>query len=249
MAQALLDLLALAASRYAGRRRVRPAAAAAGGQRFGTRRRPSSTRSATGWSKPASAGASTPSIAPQFGLPPSARHSFRDGLQRLFLGYALPSAIALPFDDRIAAGQPEGSAAAALGSFAQFFAQLERVQRQLAQPLTPDAWRDALLAHAGRLRRRPARSRSTSGARSSAASHGWRPRWTAAASAEAVPASVVRGALQALLDQPTMGGTPSGSVTFAAIASLRDLPYRVICVVGMRDGAFPLPEPAGSNST
>ena len=56
-----------------------------------------------------------------------------------------------------------------------------------------------------------------------------------------VPAAVLRPLLQALLDEPTMGGTPSGSVTFAAINSLRALPYRVICVIGLRDGAFPSP--------
>jgi len=50
---------------------------------------------------------------------------------------------------------------------------------------------------------------------------------------------VVRTALKGLLDDPTRGGVPSGAVTFAAMASLRHLPYRFVCVLGLNDGAFP----------
>ena len=56
---------------------------------------------------------------------------------------------------------------------------------------------------------------------------------------EPLPVDVVRTALQALLDDPTRGGMPGGAVTFAAMASLRNLPYRVVCAIGLNDGAFP----------
>ena len=46
-------------------------------------------------------------------------------------------------------------------------------------------------------------------------------------------------ACSALLDDPTRGGVPGGAVTFAAMASLRNLPYRVVCAIGLNDGAFP----------
>jgi exodeoxyribonuclease V gamma subunit len=55
----------------------------------------------------------------------------------------------------------------------------------------------------------------------------------------AVPVDVVRAALEALLDDPSRGGVPTGVVTFAAMSSLRNLPYRVICAIGLDDGAFP----------
>ena len=42
-----------------------------------------------------------------------------------------------------------------------------------------------------------------------------------------------------LLDDPTRGGVPGGAVTFAAMTSLRHLPYRFVCVLGLNDGAFP----------
>jgi len=49
----------------------------------------------------------------------------------------------------------------------------------------------------------------------------------------------VRTALQQLLDDPTRGGIPGGAVTFAAMTSLRQLPYRFVCVLGLNDGAYP----------
>lgn len=176
----------------------------------------------------------------QYDLPHSERHTFRDGLQRLFLGYALPSALALPFGERIAAGQIEGGAAAALGSFYRFFTQLEQLQRQLAAPLLPDQWSAALLALLDDFvavepeQIDELRDAQRGIARLAADMRG-------GGVSRPVPAAVLRPLLQALLDEPTMGGTPSGSVTFAAINSLRALPYRVICVIGLRDGAFPSP--------
>jgi exodeoxyribonuclease V gamma subunit len=50
---------------------------------------------------------------------------------------------------------------------------------------------------------------------------------------------VVRAALAQLLDDPARGGVPSGRVTFAAISSLRNLPFEVICAIGLNDGVFP----------
>jgi exodeoxyribonuclease V gamma subunit len=54
-----------------------------------------------------------------------------------------------------------------------------------------------------------------------------------------IPIAVTRSALEALLDDSARGGVPTGAVTFSAMSSLRNLPYRVICAVGIDDGAFP----------
>lgn len=184
----------------------------------------------------------------QFGLPPTARHSFDDGLQRLFLGYALPSAAPQPFNGRVAAGAPEGSAAGALGSLYQFFHQLQGLQRQLALPQTAGGWTGTLLAMLDAFiddgpeqiddRRDVQRAITQLGAdlQAGGLNSGISP-----GPDQQLPAAVIRHALQGLLDQPTSGAAPSGSVTFAAMSSLRNLPYRVICVIGMADGAFPVP--------
>ncbi|KAB0648383.1 exodeoxyribonuclease V subunit gamma, partial [Burkholderia territorii] len=56
---------------------------------------------------------------------------------------------------------------------------------------------------------------------------------------EALPAAVVRAGLAAALDDPARGGVPWGGVTFSSLTSLRGLPYRVVCLLGMDDGVLP----------
>lgn len=46
-------------------------------------------------------------------------------------------------------------------------------------------------------------------------------------------------ALEGLLDDPARGGVPTGKVTFSSMSSLRNLPFRLICVIGLNDRAFP----------
>jgi exodeoxyribonuclease V gamma subunit len=54
-----------------------------------------------------------------------------------------------------------------------------------------------------------------------------------------LPLAVVHSALRTLLGDPGRGGVPGGVLTFSSLASLRALPYRVVCLLGMTDGAFP----------
>jgi exodeoxyribonuclease V gamma subunit len=49
----------------------------------------------------------------------------------------------------------------------------------------------------------------------------------------------VRTALSEALDDPARGGVPWGSVTFSSLTSLRGLPFRVVCLLGMDDGVLP----------
>ena len=176
-----------------------------------------------------------------FDLPPVGRHSFNDGLDRLFLGYALPASASAPLNERLAAGNTEGSAALALGSFREFVRQLERLHDELTLPKTPADWRqtlqgviDRFLAPAGDDIDDERETATAIGALCADMTHG--------GMSAPVAVDVVRIALQAVLDDPARGGIPSGAVTFAAMASLRALPYRFVCVLGLNDGAFPSPQ-------
>ena len=80
-----------------------------------------------------------------FDVPAQARHSFADGLDRLFLGYALPSHLQAPFQDRLPAGDAEGSGALTLGAFWRFVDALQvaaRPRRRAARrrPTGPPSW-------------------------------------------------------------------------------------------------------------
>lgn len=174
----------------------------------------------------------------ELGLPAVDGHSFADGLDRLFLGYALPDDASAPLDGRLPAGGAEGSGALALGSFRAFVRALERLHDELARPKMPDDWRQALLRAVDDFI--APEGDEVDDARETVAAIGALDDDIAQGGLrDPIGIDVVRLALQAQLDDPVRGGTPGGAVTFAAMASLRNLPYRFVCALGMNDGAFP----------
>ena len=235
--QALLDLLALASSRMTANDVLALLQQSIIGRRFGFGASELDVlaawldQSGIRWGLDAAHRASV-------GVPAEAAHTFDDGMARLFLGYALPSAIAVPFDQRIPAVGIEAGDAALLGSFWHCVTMIEHLHHELQrdhaaldwhmflQKITTDFFapdteqadqvtelKDCLFALHDQLRRADLQ--------------------------EAVPHEVVRAALGALLDDPLPGGVPTGSVTFASMSSLRNLPYKIICALGLDDGVFP----------
>jgi exodeoxyribonuclease V gamma subunit len=175
------------------------------------------------------------------GVPAEARHSFADGLDRLFLGYALPSARTAqttPFGSLLPAGDAQGTDALALGSFARFVESLDALRRDLLRPRTVAEWTRLLLDVLATLLE-PAFDEVEDVREVQAEIGRLHAIAQAAGVQDAVPVEVMRVAVEAALDDPARGGVPTGAVTFSAMASLRNLPYRVICVIGLDDGAFP----------
>jgi exodeoxyribonuclease V gamma subunit len=174
----------------------------------------------------------------QYGLPGMARFSFDDGLQRLLLGYALPDGVSQPWHDLLPAGNAEGSAALLLGRFVRFVGELTRLRTQCNQAMAPAAWMarlfglletflepdDSEIDDLGEVRDciRQLHANMLQGGVSAP-----------------ITLDVLRAALAALLDDPARGGVAGGAVTFSSISSLRNLPFRVICAIGLNDGAFP----------
>lgn len=167
------------------------------------------------------------------------RHTLEEGLQRLFLAWAAgDAAAAAPFAGRIGAGVPEGSAGLALGRFWRYADTLRQLRDQLLRPHDAAGWRgvliDALDRLVGEAAERAEALREVRTAINALADD------MAAGYGEGRAAlDVVHPALTARLDDPARGGVPGGSVTFSALSSLRGLPYRVVCVIGLDQGAFP----------
>jgi exodeoxyribonuclease V gamma subunit len=169
------------------------------------------------------------------------RHSWADGLDRLFLGHALPTS-ASPFDGRLPAGEPEGSAALALGALWAFLQAIDALRQRTAHPLPAQDWPPLLGALIDTLL--DADSAGTDAlADLRAAIQGladtWAGVWADGTPALPLALDVVRQALTQALDDPARGGVPTGRITFSALPSLRSLPYRMVCVLGLNDGAFP----------
>ena len=172
------------------------------------------------------------------GLPPDPRHTLDDGLQRLFLGYALPQDTPQAFGGRLACGDAQGSNALALGAFWRYAQSLAQLRQKIAKPQTPDAWRDLLLGAMDDFLRPDAQEledfndlRASLGELAGAMQRG--------GLSEPLALAVVHKALEHTLDDPARGGVPTGTVTFTSMSSLRNLPYRVVCALGLDDGAFP----------
>jgi exodeoxyribonuclease V gamma subunit len=172
------------------------------------------------------------------GLPGAGRHSFGDGLDRLFLGYALPDGIGEPLGDMLARGDAEGSAAVALGAFWRYVAALQDLRSEFAQPKKPAEWAGVLNAAIDTFMD-PAGEELDDLAELHGAIAELAQAMERGGLDQSVPAGVVRKGLETVLDDPARGGVPGGSVTFASMSSLRSLPYPVVCAIGLNDGAFP----------
>ncbi|KWE80487.1 exodeoxyribonuclease V subunit gamma [Burkholderia ubonensis] len=179
-------------------------------------------------------------LAPQAGedaLVPSPRHTFSDALARLFLGYAMPDGAA-PVGGWLPIEAATGSEAELLGRLARFTDDLDGFARRVSEPHAPRAWSELFADTLARF--------FDSGAAYADALAGVRDALDAmlAAMAEGapeqpLPAAVVRAGLAAALDDPARGGVPWGGVTFSSLTSLRGLPYRIVCLLGMDDGVLP----------
>jgi exodeoxyribonuclease V gamma subunit len=172
------------------------------------------------------------------GLPGAGRHSLADGLDRLFLGYALPAGIDEPLGDTLASGDAEGSSAVALGAFWRYVAALQDLRGDFARPKKPAQWAAALHAAIDTFLD-PADEDLDDLSELHAAIAQLAQAMERGGLDQPVAAGVVRQALESVLNDPARGGVPGGSVTFASMSSLRSLPYAVICAIGLNDGAFP----------
>ncbi|WP_306532796.1 exodeoxyribonuclease V subunit gamma [Geobacter sp.] len=173
------------------------------------------------------------------GFPPYREHSWRAGLDRLLLGYAMPEEDGrmvegiLPFDAM------EGEGPTVLGRFAGFVEGLHALVDELDRPRTLTEW--------VRLCRRVLDdffAPGDEGAFDLATLNGILAelegvRDEAGFSGE-VELSVIRAWLRGRLDREVRGlGFMTGGVTFCAMLPMRSIPFTVIALLGMNDGAFP----------
>lgn len=176
------------------------------------------------------------------GLPATASHAWSDGLERLLLGYALPSQPQEPFADMLPAGDAEGTDATILGTLLTFLRRLRALHAAASSAHSPRSWEalvlkamsQFLLPEADELDEQRALAATVRELVEAMEAGGLEQ-----SEAAPVSLSVLRAALERALDDPARGGVPRGEVTFTSMSSLRSLPFDVVCVVGLNDRTFP----------
>jgi len=186
----------------------------------------------------------------RLGLPPARAHSWRAGLERLFLGYAMAAEGAELFADALPVAGVEGGDAALAARLARFAESVFALERELREPRPLGGW-SALLGDALETFLAPDEAQATDFLEVRAELVRMADHAEASGFRERVPIAVVRAHLQGALAAPVAGRAFfAGGVTFAAIAPARPVPARLVCLVGMNDGSFPRDErPPGFDLT
>lgn len=177
----------------------------------------------------------------RLGLPDTDDHTWRAGLRRLLLGYALPTGEHALFEGVLPYDDIEGSQAQALGKLHAFLDEVfalgalrdarrgvpewgEVLGRLLARFFQPDDADEEAM----RL------LREAIGGFVDTAAH--------AQFREDVPLDLVRAGLRrALSAEAVRLRGLAGGVTFCGMAPFRTIPFEIVCLVGMNDGSFPRP--------
>jgi exodeoxyribonuclease V gamma subunit len=175
----------------------------------------------------------------RLGLPGYRENSWRAGLDRLLLGYAMPDEGGSLFNGNLPYDEMEGANAQTLGKFAGFIDRIAEIATKLARARTLGEWREEFRTMLGDFI-----AADDDSARELAAVAGvveyMGELEGAAGFTERVELGVIRSWLSARLAQEEKGlGFMTGGVTFCAMLPMRSIPFRVVALIGMNDGAFP----------
>ncbi|MGI8890236.1 MAG: exodeoxyribonuclease V subunit gamma [Chthoniobacterales bacterium] len=173
------------------------------------------------------------------GLPAFGENSWRAGLDRLLLGYAAPARGERLFEGLLAYDEIEGSSAETLGRFVEFCEALFTTAGALAASRSLQEWQETFRQIAARFflpdDEREAELRQL---RRVLDSLGETAELTSFD--DAVPLDVLLAHLEKALAQTESGsGFLVGKMTFCALKPMRAVPFRVVCLVGMNDTAYP----------
>jgi len=176
------------------------------------------------------------------GQPRDRAYTWRFALDRLLLGVTMPDE-GQPFAGVVPVDSVEGQVADLLGRFVDFVTTFGDEVTDLAAPRTLAEWVPRLEQTLDRLTAPPPeaawmtrRVRDTLGELGRA---GERARATQSLTVEAL-----RDALAGRFDLPGAGRPANQSaVTFCALVPMRSIPYKVVCLLGLDDGAFPRSAP------
>lgn len=173
------------------------------------------------------------------GQPPFVEHTWRFGLERLFLGFAMEPADGLAIAGRLPAASVESTPSTLLGCFADFCTTLFRWRSETRNAASVDVWKERLLRMLDEMtvedRAQHGQQRAIRDALAGFATDAER-----AGFRDPIDLTTIRGLLEEKLERAAPGRNfLSGSVTFCAMVPMRSVPFQVVCLLGMNDDSFP----------
>ena len=183
----------------------------------------------------------------QLGLPADNAFTWRQGLDRLLLGFAAPPQLAGEQAPLLGDSWPldalEGGRAQLLGRLVGFVERLGALARELQRPRSLAEWAETLLGLIdGLFDEREAGDTLLLLSRACAA---LKEQAAAAGIERPLELALIRQQLSAALEQGSgASGFLTGAVTFCTMVPMRSLPFRLVCLLGLDDGALPRRTPA-----
>jgi exodeoxyribonuclease V gamma subunit len=175
----------------------------------------------------------------RLGLPVYRDNSWQAGLDRLLLGYAMPDAGGSLFNGKLPYDEMEGASAQTLGNLVEFINKIGDLARKLEKSWTLGEWREELRTMLGDFIAADDDSAHELSAVAGVVEEIGDLEIQAGFS-EKVELGVLRSWLSVRLARVEKGlGFMTGGVTFCAMLPMRSIPFRVVALIGMNDGAFP----------
>ncbi len=165
------------------------------------------------------------------------KNTWEDGLDRLLLGYFMGETDG--HFNTLYPYAPMGTGdAELLGAFTTFLRTLRRYHPLLSKDHTPAEWNELLLALCHDFFDQEHDPEGYTAITETLFS--FSEETTAAATSELLSPKLILHHLTTILQQPASGRAfLTGRVTFCNMVPMRAVPFKVICLLGMNDGAFP----------
>ena len=183
-------------------------------------------------------------------LPATEANSWRAGLDRLLLGYALPLSDDdggwRLFDGQLGVDGIRGERAQTMAQLCAFVESLDRARQRLKQSNTAQQWQQSLLALLSQFfKPQHDNARDQADILSITQALDSLVESTELAMFEqAMPISLVREWLKGNSDLTPLAHRFMGhGVTFCGMVPMRSIPFAVVCLIGMNDDSFPRRQP------
>ena len=173
------------------------------------------------------------------GLPGYSENTWQAGLERLLLGFAMPGENRHLFDGILPYDNIEGAEVQILGRLLEFIDRLFEWVEILDRPKKLYEWQTALLTLLENFFKPDENTeRDLQFLRNMLA--GLSTKGTLAGFNHTIGPAVIGCYLKSILEQKNFGANfLTGGITFCAMLPMRSIPFKVICLIGMNNDAFP----------